>query len=202
MHLPSWRSWRHGYLAVALAIGATALLATVIVPLALAAGNDDRATAEALVAELDHDAVHKPLIEGTVEKARTALERGTRMRSAGDEAHARLADGLAREWAETARDLAKAADAEKQANDARRDALDAGAQLDRERTMLEEGVTRTGRLRAELKEAEREANDTHRTVDGTSEAPPRRGQHKGDDAGAPKKRGGGKEKKHGQAVSE
>lgn len=164
---------------------ATLMLAAVALPLAavaLAAGNDDRAAAETLASQLEHDDAHKALITDSLARARAALERGTRMRAAGDEPHARIADGLAREWAEMARDLARAADAERRANDARKDSLDAGAQLERERAMLEESVTRTGRLRAELAAAEREAKDTNRTVTAVV------------DAGAPKpkpKHGGG-----------
>jgi hypothetical protein len=144
--------------------------------LALGAATDDHAATQAIVDQLEHDAAHKAVVADTVAHAKAALERATRMRTAGDEAHARLADGLAREWAETAADLVRAVDAEKRAADARHEALDAGAQLERERALLEEGVTRAGRLRAELAAAEKEAKDTHRTVPLTP------------DAGAPKGR--------------
>jgi hypothetical protein len=149
---------------------AALMISALVIPFALAAGNDDRATAEALVKTLDADAAHKTLVADTLGKAHAALERARRMRAAGDEEHARLADGLAREWAEMARDLVKADDAEKRANAARSDALDAGAQLERERAMLEESVTRTGRLRAELAAAEREAQDTNRNVTAVMDA--------------------------------
>jgi hypothetical protein len=79
------------------------------------------------------------------------------MRAAGDDAHGRLADGLAREQAEAARDLVRAVDAEKKASNARQGAMDAGAQLEREQALLEETIARTGRLRAELEAADREA---------------------------------------------
>jgi hypothetical protein len=146
-------------------------------PLALAGAADDRAVAEAILAELDRDEAHKALVAQTVAKAKDALERARRMRAAGDEAHAKLADGVAREWAEMARDLVKAADMEATAASARRDALDAGALLDRERALLEEGIARTGRLRAQLEAAEREAKQTNRTATAAL------------DGGAPKKKG-------------
>jgi hypothetical protein len=127
--------------------------------LAGAQGGDDRATAETLLRELeqDTDAARKAATADTVKAARNALERATRMRAAGDESHARIAEGLAREQAETARDLARAADAEKKATDARQAATDAGAQLEREQALLEEAIARAGRLRAELEAADREA---------------------------------------------
>lgn len=153
-----------------------AVCALAAAPLALAGATDDRAIAEAILSDLDRDAAHKDLVADTVQKSRDALERGRRMRAAGDEAHAKLADGVAREWAEMARDLVKASDLEQAAAQARRDTLDAGALLDRERALLEEGIARTGRLRAQLEAAEREARETNRTA-----AAPQ-------DGGAPKKK--------------
>lgn len=152
--------------------GAVSSLVTFGTSRALASDGDDRAIAEAIVQELEHaatgpaasDEARKKLTADPIQRSRAALERGVRMRAAGDEAHARLTDGLAREWAELARDLVKAADVEKKAGDVRRDALDAGAQMERERALLEEGIARTGRLRAELEAAEREAKETNRTA--------------------------------------
>ncbi len=85
-----------------------------------------------------------------VEHAKESRERATRFRAAGDEAHAKLADGLAREWAETARDGELAATAEQMAADRRREAMRDQAQLQRTRTLSEEDIARLGRMRAEL----------------------------------------------------
>ncbi len=85
-----------------------------------------------------------------VARATEALEQATRFRAAGDEAHAKAAEGLAREWAETARDLALAASAERQAEDRKRQAMEAQAQLERTRALVEDGIARLGRLHAEL----------------------------------------------------
>ncbi len=160
---------------------------TALAAFALASGADDRAVAEAILQDLERDPAHKALIASTVQKSRDALERAKRMHAAGDDPHAKLAEGVAREWAEMARDLTKAADLEQAAAQARRDALDAGALLDRERALLEEGIARTGRLRAQLEAAEREAKDTNRTaaaalVDGGA---PKRPKPKATDGGAP-----------------
>ena len=124
--------------------------------LARAAG-DDHAQAESLVAELDRDTAHRALIADPLGRARSALERGKQLRANGDEPHARIADGVAREWAELARDLVRTNDLEKRAYDARRAANDAGARAERERALLEEGIAQNGRLRAEVEQAEREA---------------------------------------------
>ena len=117
------------------------------------AQGDDRTAAEALVAPTDKAAEKSPPPPVTAEamtRAREALEQGTRLRAAGDEAHAKAADGLAREWAETARDLALAAAAEKQADERRHQALEAQARLERTRALVEDGIARLGRIRAEL----------------------------------------------------
>jgi hypothetical protein len=130
-----------------------------VVATAAIARADDRASAIALLDVLEHDDAHRAVTADAVSQARTALERATRMRSAGDETHARLADGLALDWALTARDLARAVDVEQEARTARLDALDAGARAERERALLEEGIARTGRLRAELSTVERDRRE-------------------------------------------
>ena len=158
-----WLGWLGSFRslgALAVAVCVSGALGAV----ALAGNGDDLHVAESVVSELERDEAHKALTADTVKKARAALERARRMRAAGDESHAKLADGLAREWAETARDLVKAADAEQSAAQARRDAIDAGAQSERERALLEEGLARNGRLRAQLDDAEREAKETNRTA--------------------------------------
>jgi hypothetical protein len=111
---------------------------------------DDHADAMGLVAQLGQDAAHRGVTADAVAKAKDALERAQRMRAAGDEAHAKAADGLALEWAQAGRDLAKAADAEQSAAELRRKAVDAQAQLERSRALVEEALASVGRLQAEL----------------------------------------------------
>lgn len=120
-----------------------------------AQGADDRAAAEAIVKQMEGDAPHAAVAAEALANARTAIERATRLRAAGDEAHAKAADGLAREWAESARDIARAADAEAAAAQIRRKAVDAQAQLERTRALVEEAIARVGRLTAELNQIER-----------------------------------------------
>jgi hypothetical protein len=109
----------------------------------------DAAAAEALVVPMAK-APPAAVTVDAIARATEALEQATRFRAAGDEAHAKAADGLAREWAETARDLALAAAAEKQAEDRKRQAMVAQAQLERTRALVEDGIARLGRLHAEL----------------------------------------------------
>jgi chromosome segregation ATPase len=120
-----------------------------------AQGADDHAMAAELASKLEHDSTHAQVTAAVVAHCKDALERATRLRGSGDEAHAKAADGLAREWAETARDLSRAADAETKAADLRRKAVDAQARLERARALVEDGIARIGRLRAELDEAGR-----------------------------------------------
>ena len=163
-------------------LGISCLASVLLAGLALQARGDERAATEALLQEAEREPGRKVATAEVVARAREALERATRFRSAGDETHAKLADGLARELAETARDLAKTIDAEKQAEAARRDAIDAGAHSERERALLEEGISRNGRLRAELEEAERTRKEAPMKTNAAGAAA-------GADAGAPSKTG-------------
>jgi hypothetical protein len=122
----------------------------------LVAGNaraDDGAAARGLVLDLGADTVHAALIAEPLGRAREALERAMRLRESGDEARAKAADGLALEWAETARDLAHAADAERTAADRRREALAKLAQVERARALVEADLAHVGRLRKEIEDA-------------------------------------------------
>ena len=149
---------------------------------------DDHAAATALVGQLEHDTTHATVTASAVQSAKAALERATRLRAAGDEPHARAADGLAIEWAQTARDLAKAADAETTAADLRHKAVDAQAQLERTKALVEEGITRVDAgLQAESSRRRRRRPDPDRIAieaheersageEGGREEAPRRGR--------------------------
>lgn len=121
-----------------------------------ATGDDDAAVARHTIDALGRDAGPTSLTADPVAQAKLALERAARMRAAGDEAHARLAEGLAREWAELARDTAETASLEDRGAAAVANAADAGVHAERERALLEESVARLGRLRALLSAAEKE----------------------------------------------
>lgn len=134
------------------------LFACLAVGVLAMAKDGDRSTAEALLREVEASP-KKDVAAELVARSRAALERGARMRSAGDEAHARLADGVARTWAEAARDVARAAVVEESAAAARRGATDAGAIADRERALLEEAIAQSGRLRAQMESADRNGKE-------------------------------------------
>jgi hypothetical protein len=121
--------------------------------IALAAG-DDRSAAEGALAQLEGDAHTKTLCAEPIAKAHAALERAHRMRVAGDDKHARLAEGLALEWTNVAQELARADAAETRAAAARTAASDAGAHVERERALLEQQLAENGRLGAELGKVE------------------------------------------------
>ena len=124
--------------------------------LAFAEG-DDHAKAQALVDTLSHDAAHAQVIGELLARARRQLERANGLRATYYETRARAADGAALEWAETARDVVRAVDAEAKAAEVRGKALEAQAQVTRTRALVDENTARVGRLRAELQNAEKEA---------------------------------------------
>jgi len=122
--------------------------------LVLAAAGDDRSATESAIAELERNPHTKELCADALSRSRLALERARRMRSAGDDRHARLAEGLAREWVRVAQELAHADELESKAAAAGVLTSDAGAQVERERATLEQRLAENGRLQAELAKAE------------------------------------------------
>ena len=130
------------------------LIAIAIAGLSVWAAADDRAAAEQGIAEIEKDPHQKELCADPLEKAKTAEERAKRMRVAGDEKHAKLADGLALEWTRVAQELARADALETRAQNARALASDAGARVERERATLEQQLAENGRLQAELAKIE------------------------------------------------
>jgi len=117
-----------------------------------AAGSDAEADAAALPsnAAADAGASVAALTAEPVLAAKRALERADSARMAKDIRQAELLEGLAREWAETARDLVYAAKAEAEANQIETRAAQVGVQAERQRALLEEAIARRGRAEAEL----------------------------------------------------
>lgn len=126
-----------------------------------AAPPGDGATAEGLVREIEaraaKDAELARVVAEPLKDVRRALERAHGARVSGDPLHARMLDGLALEWAETARDLEKAAAAEKIATATSTQAHDVQTRADRARALLEETQARRGRAAAELARVQAEA---------------------------------------------
>jgi hypothetical protein len=136
---------------VALLLGAGLVALTL---LSAAGPRDDRAAAEAALAPFDVEGGTPSLVQNPVKRSRDLLERATRMRNAGDDVHARLAEAAALQWARVAQDLVRTADAEATAQNARLKALDASASAERERALLEQQLAQNGRLQAELRALE------------------------------------------------
>ena len=82
-------------------------------------------------------------------KAQVLSERATRMRSANDEHHAKLAEEAATEWRQASADLGATVEAENRARSERLTAADAGAEAERERAILDERLAHNGVLMAE-----------------------------------------------------
>ena len=126
------------------------------------------ATAEKLLVEIEaraaRDAGTAKVVAAAVENAKKSLERAHGARAATDTAHAAMLDGLALEWAETARDLERAAAAEQSALVAAKAAADATTQADRARSLLEETQARRQRAQAELEKAELDAKQAARAA--------------------------------------
>lgn len=134
-------SWRPLLGALALGLFASGMV--------LASG-DDRSAAEATLTAVEASSATRDVTAEPVKRAREALERGRRMRAAGDEKHAKLADGLALEWARVAQDLQKTVLAERRARELAAKSADAGAEVDRARTELEQRLAENGRLAGEV----------------------------------------------------
>jgi hypothetical protein len=132
-----------------------ALGALLVIPSLLVAA-PERAGTESILQRLEAQTATKAVTADAVARARNALDRAARLRSQGDETHARMLEGVARQWADGAGDLVDATLAERQADDAQREALDAGARIERERASLEEGIARSGQLRVQLEQLEHE----------------------------------------------
>ena len=139
-----------------------AALAVVVAALTVgavaAAAPDDRTATEEALRDVERSP-RKDIAAEMTTRSRAALERAEKLRAAGDEPHARLAEGLAKTWAEAARDVLRAVEVEERSQMARRAATDAGSVAERERALLEEGTAQSGRLRAQLASAERDAKE-------------------------------------------
>jgi hypothetical protein len=142
--------WLVVALTVALGVGVASSLR--------AAGPDDASSTEAVLREVEASP-KKDVTAEMIARSRAALDRAKKLRAAGDEPHARLADGLAKTWAEAARDVLRAVDVEERAQAARRSATDAGVLAERERALLDEGIAQAGRLKAQLDTLERESKE-------------------------------------------
>jgi hypothetical protein len=123
-----------------------------LVGAALADPVSDRAVAEQILATMpaSSDSAMQGVSRAPLDEAKRALDRAAGARASGDAHHAELLEGLAREWAETARDLQRAVSVEGDAGALSVAAAEAGVAAERARALLEEAISRRGRAEAEL----------------------------------------------------
>ncbi|MBK7581732.1 MAG: DUF4398 domain-containing protein [Myxococcales bacterium] len=119
------------------------------IALASRAGGD-REQALAALGTLEGNPAHARLAHEPITSAKRALTRADEARASGDMKHAPELEALAREHAETASDLVRAAEAEKKRGDAQKQLSDAETQLSRAKALLEETLARRGRAQAKL----------------------------------------------------
>jgi multidrug efflux pump subunit AcrA (membrane-fusion protein) len=132
------------------------LLATTLFVDPARAATGDTATAQQILAEVAASP-QAATATAEVQGAQKALERAQSARDSGDLKHAEMLEGLARTWAESARDVLRAAHTEQEARELQEKAAVARAQIERERSLLEETLASRGRARAELERATAEA---------------------------------------------
>jgi len=96
--------------------------------------------------------------------ADAVLKRADDARAAGDHEHAALLEAVALEWAQTGRDLVRAARAETEADELAKQAADVEERLVRARALLEQTVARRGRAQARLEALE--ASPSQRPAEG------------------------------------
>lgn len=112
---------------------------------------DDRSVANEIISQQTAGS-SAPVASRALAEARRALQRADHARSAGDTANARHLEGLAREWAEMARDVARATNAEQRADRNQRAAASASLQVRKTHAMIETLVARRARAQGELQQ--------------------------------------------------
>jgi chromosome segregation ATPase len=136
---------------------AAMLLISAGASVAIASRAQDRARAEALLAELSAVPAHEKLAKEPMDEARRALSRARDAQAAGDSQRAALLEALGREWAETASELVRAAKAEQKLASTQKELGEVETRLTRARALLEESVARRGRAQAKLEELGQDA---------------------------------------------
>lgn len=114
------------------------------------AARDDHASTSALIGDVQKSP--QGAVAGEpLGKAKGALARAADARAAGEFARAEMLEALAQEWAETARDLVRVAEVERQASELEKEALDLQTSRVRAQALLEETVARRARAEQALR---------------------------------------------------
>ena len=146
----------------------------------------DRALATQILSGLASDAGPvASAVSRSVGQARQALARAEHASAAGDWAGSQRLEGLAREWAETAQDIARAVGAEADAGALQASAADASLRSQRVRAMVDELAARKARALGELNQLLEQADGSVSDAGGRPHAKPARGLIRADAGGAP-----------------
>lgn len=121
---------------------------------ASASNGSDRDVAARIVAEVSKQPAHARLAKEPLDKAAHALRRAEDARAAGDQLHGAELEALAREWAETATDLVRAASVEDKLAAVQKELTATETRLLRARALIEETVARRGRAKEKLEQLE------------------------------------------------
>jgi hypothetical protein len=140
-------------LAAAVAVAVALVVASRLAMASFGAGGD-RSAAEAAINSLTSVPAHAKLAREPLTRAQHALRRAADARVGGDHAHGTRLEGVAREWAETGRDLVRAAEAERQALALFAKASELETKAIRGRALLEETMARRERAREKLQQLE------------------------------------------------
>jgi hypothetical protein len=111
--------------------------------------------ARSLIAELEASSGSRELVGPTIGRAKQALSRA----DAAPPARAPGLEDMALEWAEVARDLVRASEAERASDALEQEASALATEIARVRAAVEQAMARVGRARQDLKELE--ATTTH-----------------------------------------
>jgi hypothetical protein len=111
---------------------------------------DRRATAEALLTQLEATPETRALAKDQIKRGRHALERARRARGGGDHAHGAQLENLAVELAESGRDLLRTAKAEQSLSELETRTRELEARAVRARALVEQTVARRGRAAEQL----------------------------------------------------
>lgn len=117
---------------------------------AVASRGDDRGRAEAILQELAQRPAERAVVAEPIAHAEDALRRSADALGGGDSNHAGLLNALGLEWAETARDLARAAKAEATLTSTQRRVSETEEKLSRAKALLDDTVARRGRAQQKL----------------------------------------------------
>jgi len=116
--------------------------------------------------------------DNAIASAKKMLDKAAQLRALNDAPRAELAEDVALEWAETARDLVAAVEDERSADEQGKAAVAMTTKAERARQLLEEAIARRGRLQAELDALEKEAVDKALDggpLDGATKPPKKKG---------------------------